>query len=275
MILRMTLIASLLAALVAASPSPSPSPTPSGPSDPCGSILSIVTRPTVTTSVCTARTGHVVIETGYTNTSTTGTGGGQTVEYPQTFLRVGTGDPHLEFSLTPPTSVSTSVGGALTGGTADTNAGVKYELGYTDKAVWGVNGQISFPTGSRAFTAGSSQYTGNFNWGYTLSPEFSLAGTLGFNALAGYDANGAVQHYFAFVPSVELEATLPANSQLFAEYAYFSQAGVGLGSRSFLDFGYQKDLSAHIQIDLEYGVQPTLLLGQRVHSIGGGIAFMN
>jgi hypothetical protein len=55
-------------------PSPTPSPAPSesaaaGPSNPCGSILSRVARPTVTTSVCTVETGHVLgtIATGYSD----------------------------------------------------------------------------------------------------------------------------------------------------------------------------------------------------------------
>jgi opacity protein-like surface antigen len=258
-----------------ATPSPSPSPTPSTPSDPCGSILSIVTRPTVTTGVCTVRSHRALLETGYTNSTITGSAGGETAQYPQAFLRLGTGDPHLEFSFSPPSSNVTSVGGATVGGTSDMNAGVKYELGYNDKAVWGVNAQVSVPSGSHAFTAGVPQYVGNFNWSYTLNSEFSLAGTLGFNSLAGYTPSEQVQRYFAFIPSVELEASLPANSQLFIEYAYFSQAGAGVGSRSLIDAGYQKDLSAHVQFDVEYGVQPTTLGGQRLHYIGAGLSFMN
>ncbi len=274
----MTLLASLALAAVtaAASPTPSavPSPTPSAPSDPCGSILSIVTRPTVTTGVCTVRPRKVLLENGYTNTTVTGAGGGEIANYPQSFLRLGTGDPHLEFSFSPPSSNASSLGGATVGGTSDMNFGAKYELGYNANAVWGVNAQVSVPSGSHAFTAGGAQYTGNFNWGYTLNSEFSLAGTLGFNSLAGYNTSGNVAHFFAFIPSVELEASLPANSQLFAEYAYFSQAGVGLGSRSLFDFGYQKDIGPHVQFDVEYGIQPTVLNGQQLHYIGAGLSFM-
>jgi len=271
----MIIVATVLAAVLAASsPSPSPSPTPSAPSDPCGSILSIVTRPTVTTGVCTVRPHTVLLENGYTNTTVTGPGGGETAAYPQSFLRLGTGDPHLEFSFAPPSSNASSVGGATAGGTSDMNFGVKDELGYTANALWGVNAQVSVPSGSRAFTAGGSQYSGNFNWGYTLNAEFSLAGTLGFNSLAGFGSNGNVAHYFAFIPSLELEASLPANSQLFAEYAYFSQAGVGLGSRSLFDFGYQKDIGPHVQLDVEYGIQPTVLNGQQLHYVGAGLSFM-
>jgi hypothetical protein len=262
----------LASALVAASPSPSPAPTPTP--DPCAPILAIVTRPTVTTSVCTVRARHVLLETGYTNTAVTGSTTGNQVTYPQAFLRIGTGDSRLEFAFTPPSSNASSVGGATVGGTSDMNFGVKYELGTSAAAVWGVNAQVSVPSGSPAFTAGGAQYTGNFNWSYTLNAEFSLAGTLGFNSLAGYNASGDVVHFFAFIPSVELEAALPASSQLFVEYAYFSQAGVGLGSRGLVDLGFQHDFSPHLQFDVEYGVQPTLLAGQRQHYVGAGLAFM-
>jgi hypothetical protein len=260
----------LASVLIAASPSPTPAATP----DPCAAILAIVTRPTVTTSVCTVRARHVLLESGYTNTTVTGSADGNLVTYPQAFLRIGTGDSRLEFAITPPSSNVSSAGGVATGGTSDINFGVKYELGSSAAAVWGVNAQVSIPSGSPAFTAGGAQYTGNFNWSYTLSSEFSLAGTLGFSSLAGYNASGDIAHFFAFIPSVELEAALPANSQLFAEYAYFSQAGVGLGSRSLIDVGFQHDFSPHLQFDIEYGVQPTLLAGQRQHYVGAGLAFM-
>jgi hypothetical protein len=264
------------AILVAVSPSPSPTPTPLP--DLCGTILSIVTRPTVTTSVCTVRTHGVLLESGYANTTITGPGGGSATNYPQAFLRLGTWDPHLEIDLTPPSALSSSAGGSRVAGTSDINAGVKYELGYNARAVWGVNGTISFPTGSKTFTAGGAQYTGNFNWSYTLNSEFSAAGTLGFNALAGFDPSGNVQHFFGFIPTLELEAALPSPStspsQLFAEYSYFSQSGVGQPARTLLDFGYQKDFGPHVQFDIEYGVQPTVIFGQQQHYVGAGLSFM-
>ena len=205
----------------------------------------------------------MLLETGYENTTLTGSGAAEVPSYPQAYLRLGTGDPHLELDLTAPSH------------TNDGTLGAKYELGYTSKAVWGANVQASLPTASRAFTAGGAQYTGNFNWGYTLNAEFSLAGTFGFDSLTGYDASGIVRRYFAFVPSLEATAALPGNAQFFAEYAYFTQAGIGLSSRSLVDFGLQKDLGPHWQVDVEYGTQPTLLNGQRAHYVGAGLAFMN
>jgi hypothetical protein len=270
------MLGALAALVIAASPSPAPSPTPLP--DLCGSILSIVTRPTVTTSVCTVRAHAVLLESGYSNTTITGPGGGSQANYPQAFLRLGTWDPHLEIDFTPPSALSSTAGSTRINGSSDVNAGVKYELGYNARAVWGLNGAISFPTGSKAFTAGGAQYTGNFNWSYTLNAEFSAAGTFGFNALAGFAPSGDVQHFFAFIPTLELEAALPgpasSPSQLFAEYSYFSQSGVGLPGRSLLDFGYQKDFGPHVQFDVEFGVQPTVILNQQQHYIGAGLSFM-
>jgi hypothetical protein len=267
--------AALLASpALAQSASPSPSPTPAGPQDPCGSILSIINRPTIGTGVCTVRDGHGDIETGYTNTSTTGAGGGQTVNYPQAFVRVGIG-PHTEFNFTPPSYVKTSVGGTIVTGSSDMAIGAKWELGYNAKALWGANVQISGATGTPAFTAGGTQYTANLNWGYALSSVWGVNGTLGFNSLVGTNASGGYQSYGAFIPTLEATAALPQNQELFGEYAYFSHAGPGLAGKSVVDFGYLRALSDHVQFDIEYGFQPTVINGQKMHYLGAGISFMN
>ncbi len=111
---------------------PSPSPTP-GVSDPCGSILSIVNRPTVTTGVCTVRTGHFDLENGYTNTTITGPGGGSNANYPQSLVRIGTADPHLDLEIGPPSYETTTAGEPRVAGSSDVNIGAKYELGYSTR----------------------------------------------------------------------------------------------------------------------------------------------
>ncbi len=257
-------------------PAVSPSPTPSAPSDPCGSILSIVNRPTVTTGVCTVRTGHFDLENGYTNTTTSGAGGGSNANYPQSLLRIGTVDPHLDFEFGFPSYETSSVGQPTVTGSSDVSLATKYELGYSSNADWGLYGAITYPTGSKAFTAGNAQFTGDFNGAYTINSEFSLAGTLSFNALSGANAAGAAQSYFAFIPSLELSAALPGGpSQISAEYAYFSAAGPGLRSKSLVDFVYQRDFGNHVQLDVEYGFSPTVINGQKQHYIGAGLSFMN
>jgi hypothetical protein len=260
----------------ASTPSPSASATPSAPSDPCGSILSIVNRPTVSTGVCTVRTGHFDLENGYTNTTTSGFGGGSNANYPQSLLRIGTADPHFDLELGLPSNETSSAGGPRVSGSSDAGLGAKYELGYTANADWGLYGAVTYPTGSKAFTAGNAQFTGDFDWGYTINSEFSLAGTLSFNALSGSNAAGAAQSYFAFIPSLELSAALPGGpSQISAEYAYFSAAGPGLGSKSLVDFVYQRDFGNHLQLDVEYGFSPTVINGQKQHYLGAGLSFMN
>lgn len=252
---------------------PTPSPAPAV-SDPCGSILSIVNRPTVTTAVCTVRPRRFLLETGYTNTVTTGAGGGNTANYPQAYLRFGTSNPHVEFEITPPSVERTSLSNALVTGSSDVNLGFKSELGYSLRWLYGANALVTFPTGSPAFSAGNAQFTGNFNWSYAVNSVVGVSGTFGFNSLAGPNAQGAAQSYFAFIPSLEVTAVLPGPSEVFAEYAYFSQAGVGLGSKTLFDFGYVHDLGQRVQLDAEYGFSPTLLSGQRQHYVGAGASFL-
>ncbi len=260
----------------AAGASPSPSPAPSAPSDPCGSILSIVNRPTVTTGVCTVRTGHFDVENGYENAIASGTAGGSDTNYPQTLVRIGTADPHLDFEVGLPSYETSSAGQHTLNGSSDVSLATKYELGYSSNADWGLYGAITYPTGSQAFTAGNAEFTGDFDWAYTINSEFGLSGTLSFNALSGSNAAGVAQSYFAFIPSLQLSAALPGGpSQILAEYAYYSAAGPGFRSKSLIDFVYQRDFGNHLQFDAEYGFSPTLVNGQKQHYVGAGLSFMN
>jgi hypothetical protein len=252
---------------------PAPAATPA---DPCGSILSIVNRPSFGTGVCTVRTGHADIEGGYTNTITTGAGGGATAVYPQALIRFGTGDPHFDLEIGAPSAVRSTVGGIATSGSSDASIGAKYVLGYSAKADWGVSGVVTVPSGTPAFSAGRAQYSGSFNWAYTVNPEFALSGSLGANEFAGVGAAGVPKSYFSFMPSIALTAALPGGpSQIGVEYAYFTAAGPGLGGKSWIDAIYQRDLGPHVQFDVEYGFSPTTIGGQQQHYVGAGLSFMN
>jgi hypothetical protein len=268
------LIAALDSAAARAQTVPS-SPAPSPPADPCGTILSTVNRPTLSTSPCSVRSNHVLVESGYTNTTTGGGSGGTTVAYPQALVRIGTSDPHLEFDLTPPSHNRSSFGQSTVTGSSDIAIGAQTELGYNSKAVWGANAFVTIPTGSPAFTAGSAQYVGNFNWNYTLSSALSLFGTLGFDGLSSTNAAGGPQPYFAFIPSAGVTLALPASSQIFAEYAYFSHTGTGSPGKSLLDFGYQHTTGPHVLLDVNYGFSLTTVNGQSQHYVGAGLSFMN
>ncbi|MBV8639432.1 MAG: hypothetical protein JO322_15230 [Candidatus Eremiobacteraeota bacterium] len=255
---------------VAAVATPSPQPN-----DPCGSIISIVTRPTITTSVCTVRPDHGLVENGYTNSVTTGVGGGTTINYPQSFVRFGVGR-HMELAFSPPSFERTSLNDTLASGSSDMAFGAKWEIGYNAKAAWGAGFLISAPTGDPSFTAGATQYSGLINWSYTISPVFSAAGTVSFNSNSASNASGQFQQYSAFIPSLTITASLPGPpQQLFGEYVYYSHAGPALGTKSLIDVGYVRDFGEHVQFDIEWGFQPTVINGQKLHYFGAGLSLMN
>jgi hypothetical protein len=74
---------------------------------------------------------------------------------------------------------------------------------------------------------------------------------------------------------VYLAAALAGNAQVYAEYAYYTSAGPGLGPKNIIDFAYQRDLGAHVQLDVEDGFQPNSVNNQRQHYVGAGFSFVN
>ena len=233
--------------------------------DPCTVLSALVTRPTVTNSVCTVRPNHVLIETGYQNT--TASGGGNTVAYPQSLIRVGTSVPALELDLAPPSAIRTNAGG-LTTGTTDAGAGLKYVFGYTPKFNYGGQLFVTAPTGTNGFSANGSQTTYALQAGYTLSPAFSLAGAAQLASLT----NGAAR-WSSFFPSLALSASLPNSTGLFGEIARFSQAtGPGSPARTQYIFGANRDIGGRLQLDASVGISPTAATG-RYHYLSFGASY--
>lgn len=259
----LALVLAPVAALAQATPVPSPAPSaaPSqyfpalGNNDPCTSLSAIVTRPTVSNSVCTVRPNHVLVETGYQNTSASG--GGNTVVYPQSLIRVGTIVPALEFDLAPPSAARANIGGATTG-TTDIGAGLKYVFGYTPKFNYGGQIFVTAPTGVNGFSAGGTQTTYALQAGYTLNPVFSVTGVTQMASLT----NGAAR-WTSFIPSLVLGASLPNSTGLFAEIAQFSHAtGPATPTRTQYIFGAYRDLGQRLQLDASIGVSPTVATGR-------------
>jgi hypothetical protein len=249
--------------------SPSPAPNPIGPAfganDPCTSIAAIVTRPSVTNSVCTVRPNHVEVEMGYLNTSFDG--GGNTVAYPQTLIRIGTKIPGLELQIAPPGINRTNAGGIVTG-TTDVGAGLKYVFGYTPKFNYGAQAFFTAPTGTNGFSANGTNSTYALNAGYTLSPVFSLATTLATNSLT----NGP-QRWTSFVPSLVLGVSLPNATGLNAEIAQFSHAnGAATPTRTQYLFAVYRDLGPRVQLDASFATSPTAATG-KYKSVGFGASF--
>ncbi|HEX3550022.1 MAG TPA: hypothetical protein VHT53_06575 [Candidatus Elarobacter sp.] len=259
-------------AQAAPSPTPSPSPAPNplgpqfGPNDPCTTLSAIVSRPTVTNSVCTVRPNHVEIETGYLN-ATASSGGGNTVTYPQALVRVGTVVPALELDLTPPQVTRTSASGIVTG-TTDAGAGLKYVFGYSPKFSWGGQAFFTAPTGTNGFSANGTDATYALNAAYTLTPVFAVATTLAANA-----QTDGLRRWPSFVPSFVVTAALPNNTSLYGEIATFSNAaGAGTPTRTQYIYGVSRDLGPRLQLDASVAVSPTTATGA-YHGVGFGVSY--
>jgi len=261
---------SLPAAAPSPAPSPSAAPNPIGPAlganDPCTSISAIVTRPSVTNSVCTVRPNHVSIETGYVN-ATSSDGGGNTVTYPNALIRVGTAIPALEVQFAPPSLIRTNAGGA-TVASSDVAFGLKYVFGYTAKFNYGGQINVTAPTGLNGGSSNGTNATYALNLGYTLSPVFSLASTLATSSVT----NG-VQRWTSFAPTLVLGASLPGSSGVFAEVATFSNAtGPASATRTQYLYGVYRDLGPRLQVDASSAFSPTAATG-RYHTVGFGVSY--
>lgn len=261
-------VVAVAGATALAQTAPSPAPT----QNPCEGILNLVNRPTLASAPCAVSTNHVLVESGYANVVSSGTGSGVAANYPQAVIRIGTFDPKFEFDVFVPNY--THAGGAPSGW-GDFAIGTQFNLGHSGHAVWGGGAIVWIPTGSSAFTAGAAQYTGDFNWVYNLGPVFGLFGTESFNALSARNESGTAQSYFAFVPSTGISAQLSANSVLYGEYTYFSREGPATGSKSLFDFGYEQAVGSHIVLDIEYSFSPPDAVGRKQHYFGAGLSFMN
>jgi hypothetical protein len=232
--------------------------------DPCLSLSNVVTRPTVTNSVCTVERNHVLIETGYTNLSSTA-GNGNTVTYPQALLRIGTTVKHLEAEIQIP-SENRSDG---LHGTGDVGGGLKYLLGYSPRMQYGVQANFTAPTGDGQFTAGASQSTVALNGSLVLSPVFSLQSTQAFTA-----ASIAGLRYGSYIPSFVLSAALPHATSVFGEYAAFTNAlGPNTGTRSQEIFGVSHDIGSRLQLDLE-GISSATKSTGKYTGMGFGVSYM-
>jgi hypothetical protein len=248
----------------APSPSPSPSPAPSGPADPCTTTLAIINRPTQTTTACTVRPNHILIESGYQNT--TADGSKNMIAYPQSIVRVGTQIPQLELDFTPPNIIRT--GGMAV--SSDIAFGAKYEIGYSARWLYGVNVAITQPSGLNGGSSNGAGYIGNVNVAYTLNSVFSLSSTLGYNRLPSVTTS-----FTSFIPTLALTAAPSqlANTQLIGEVAEFTNAnGPETPTRTQFLAGVQYSFANKLQTDIEFGRSPTESTG-KYRYLGVGLSY--
>jgi len=266
-----TRVAAAPAPAASASPAPTSAATPAGVSDPCTSLSTLVSRPSSGTASCTVKPANLLIETGYTNATTSGAGASSLVSYPQATLRVGVAR-NLEFDLVPESIARLSGDPRLTG-TTDSAIGAKYEFGYTSKFVYGANVLYTLSTGNGPFTGNGDGLLANLNAGLTLSPALAVFATLGYNEQSAATPSIPAR-FHAFQPSLGLSLALPQSFAFYAEGFDQSSTGPGLGGRFGYDLGIQKDVGSRLQLDVNYYNYPGVQNGGHLHSIGFGAAYL-
>ena len=255
----------------AATPAPSVSPAAEAP-DPCGGdarLLATLNRPTIGFSTCAVKKGTTVFEIGYQNSTVTGAGAGNAVQYTQDYTRIGVRD-RFELDVLAPNLNKVTSAGAFTHGYADAGLGLKYEFVPKGKFTYGVDGIFTAPTGTTGFTAGGPGYTGNLNASYAASPAIAFGTTLAFSSLSGFAQSGAQARFSSFMPSFVVTAQIPNFYQFYLEYVYNSKVAPDLGYRATIDYGVQKLLGRNLEIDLEVGQSVNAVAGARSHYIGVG-----
>ena len=267
------------AAPVSASPTPSASPAPSvspsatpGPvSDPCTSLSNVISRPTFSTSACAVKPNDLLIESGYSNTTTQGTGATSTISVPQATLRLGLAR-NFEVDVAAPSYERASTSPEISG-TSDSGFGFKYELGYTSKVTYGVNALYTLDTGSAGFSGNGNGILANVNGALTLSPAVGLFGSFGYNAQSA-GTQLLQQRYHGFDPSLGVSVSLPQSFSVYAEGFGMSSTGPGLGGRYAFDAGVTKDIGSRLQLDAEYYDYPAYQNGIRQASVGFGASYL-
>jgi hypothetical protein len=255
----------------APTPSATPSASPAPVSDPCTSMSSLVSRPSVATSGCSVKTGDVLIESGYSNMAVGGAGGANTTNYPQPSLRAGM-IGKLEFDIDPP-SLERQSSTPIRSGDSDAGIGFHYEFGYTDKIVYGTNVVYTIPNGTPAFSANGDGLLLNLDGAYTLSPALGLFSTLGYETQSAGTVSVPAR-YHAFAPALGLTLTLPAGFDAFVEGFGETASGPGQSGRYAYDFAVQKDVGSRLQLDANLFEYPASSSGPHQAATGIGVSYL-
>ncbi|GAC1573182.1 MAG: hypothetical protein NVS3B7_04290 [Candidatus Elarobacter sp.] len=240
-----------------AAPAAAATPAP----DICSTGLSaVVSRPTQTTSVCTVKANHVLLETGYQSQSVVTAGGSYTFfSFPNATIRVGTALKNVELQVLPPTALRANGQTVL----SDVGAGLKWQIGSTPSFAYGTNVIVTAPTGTDpALTptglgsANGTTWIANANVQGTLGPVFGYGATLGVQRLAAAAPapQAGVVRYTSIVPSVDLTAALPSNYGIALEaFRQSNGEGPATPAHTWFDVALNRTLGK-AQIDVSYGV---------------------
>jgi hypothetical protein len=240
-----------------------------GPCEQPGAIGAIVDRPGLgrptanNGSPCVVPPSRLLIEAGYRNQTTAGSGGTSTLEVlPLALVRLGLG-ARTEIILQPP-AYSNRGGAALGGvfnpasGAQDVGFGFKRTLDDRPSFQDAVEAFYTAPTGTPKGTAGFSAGAPTYTLTYTAA--FALGGNVGIaiaqNAIANaapLDPAGATR-FFSYQPSLTISYGFAPNFTLLVTDQITTPLGPngGTGNRGLV--ALQRVLSPGVVLDAEYEI---------------------
>ncbi len=246
------------------------------PDDSCAgptALLSVLDRPTMSDSVCSAKKNQVIAELGYVYQIETGNNAGTLQTLPQPEIRYGTGG-NIELKLFPPNYVLQTTRTAGTtrriDGASDAGIGVKYEFGYGEKWGFAVDSAVTFASGRKDFSANATGAILNGIFAYNVNEDIGVSLQIGlFHLFSQVDSAQETSINPILVVTDQLNE-ITDKVQLYAECYNSIDLLHGTGIMSSIDAGVQYLLYQNIEIDLEAGHNLTDLSSNNIMYVGFG-----
>jgi hypothetical protein len=267
------LAANVGAPALAETPSAAASPVPA--SDPCGdtNLLATADRPTFGTNPCVVKPQAAIVEVGYRNTTTSGSGASQLAAFPENRDRIGL-FPHVELVLDMPSELRLSANGTTNAGQSNIGTGLKYEFGYFGNFVHGIAAEVVYPTAAAPFTKGLPSFNESYQIGGGIVKNIGFNLTVGFNSFASPNpAGGKNLSTTAFDPTFILGGRVAPGTKLNVEVANNSSNGPGTAGEYFGNLFLQHQFTKAVLIDVEVEQRLTARNGAHAHYVGAGGAF--
>ncbi len=285
--LGVLLLLSPLSAIAGATPTASPAPAAS-PQQPCtqGGLAAITNRPglgravTVDGSPCVVPAGGVVLEAGYRNQVTTGSGTSTLSTYPSPVVRYGIiGDNEIVLS---PSLIYSRRTGANLGGTfvpafGMQDAGIGFKHGVRDRP-WlqdaievFVTLPTGYPGGPSGFTASAPTYLLGYSASLPVNGRVGLTTTQNVSSGAGINGGGAMVRYFSYQPSFGVSYAAGSSTTLLLQDQLTLPTGPGgpTGNRGLI--GIQQSVGTEVLLDVEFEQNLLPLPGFNQHAVGVGL----
>lgn len=229
--------------------------------DPCASLLAVLNRPTVADSVCSVKSGKIIVEGGYQYQETYPDEGHQS-NFPAMDLRLGLPDLN-EASILLPYYVWN------TGYTA-TVLRFKHQFLPDGPWVYAAEGFLTLPTGSKENGSEGFGYTISGIVQYNFTQAISLSFQYGLASLTASSNEGGGR-YFTVNPDLVFAWQPLDPLQFYIEIYGQSKTGPDESSGFNADAGIQYLISEALEIDLEYGQRLSGELGGFARYVGAGM----